>query len=499
MSDSQPGGGSLGRLADAILLPPFQGPEVPPWVLAALERGLAGVMIYGSNVVSTEQLSALTALLRAATGTEPVIATDEEGGDVTRLAHAQGSPYPGNAALGNVDDVRLTEGVYHALGNDLAAVGVNVDLAPTVDVNTTAGNPVIGTRSFGAEPGLVARHAVAAVTGLQSAGVAACAKHFPGHGSTRHDTHHVLATIDGDLDLVRQRDLPPFQAAVAAGVAAVMPGHLRVPGLTADLPATQSAAALEGLLRGELGFTGVIISDALEMRAVSQANGISDAAVRAVAAGVDLLCLGRDQDEEAYLAIRAAVVSAVTDGVLQAERLELAAARSARFRTMLAAKTPSAVRPGDSLTDIGLAAARRALRVSGPSSAVTDPVVIEFAPQDNIAVGSVPWGLRPWLPAGSVIQVPIGGGADHDALVSGAVKLAAGRSVVAVVRDAHRDTGAQDVITRLLAERPDTVVVEMGLPVWRPPAGTYVATYGASRTSGQAAAEVLGLTEPGAA
>jgi beta-N-acetylhexosaminidase len=466
-----------------------------------------GRYAFGPNVSGLEQLSSLTTALRAA-APEPVIAIDEEGGDVTRLAHLTGSPYPGNAALGAVDDVALTRAVYRALGTDLAAVGINVDLAPSVDVNTAAGNPVIGTRSFGDHTDLVSRHAAAAVHGLQSAGVAACAKHFPGHGSTRDDTHHVVATVDGDLAQVRERDLPPFAAAIAAGVAAIMPGHLRVPGVTGDLPATQSAAALGGLLRGGLGFTGVIISDALEMRAVSARNGIADAAVRSVAAGVDLLCLGRDQDEEAYLAVRTAITAAVRAGALPVARLEEAAARIAGLRAVLAeralpeqlgAGTWAGAAPGgppEPGDGIGLAAARRALQVTGTPGTVTDPVVIEVAPPGNIAVGVVPWGLEPWLPAGSVIRVPADG-AQAEQRVSQALRHAAGRTVIAVVRDAHRDPGAQSVVTHLLAARPDTIVLEMGLPVWRPAARAYLATYGASRTSGQAAAELLGLTAPG--
>ena len=514
------GAGSLTRLADAILVPPFPGPAAPRWLLLALENGLAGVTLFGTNVSGPDQLSELTAALRAA-ASEPVIAIDEEGGDVTRLAHLTGSPYPGNAALGAVDDVRLTRAVYRALGTDLAAVGINVDLAPSVDVNTAAGNPVIGTRAFGDRTDLVSRHAAAAVEGLQSAGVAACAKHFPGHGSTRDDTHHVLASVEGGLPRVRERDLPPFAAAIAAGAAAIMPGHLRVAGLTDGLPATQSPAALGGLLRGELGFTGLIISDALEMRAVSGRDGIESAAVRAVAAGVDLLCLGRDQDEEDYRAVRAALAAAATAGELPVARLEDAAARVDRFRAVLAAngrhragapgRTGPAARAGapgpapgdrdnegdDTGDGIGLAAARRALQVTGWPGPVTDPLVIEVAPPGNMAVGAVPWGLAPWLPAGSVVQVPAGG-ARADRQVSQALARAADRPVIAVVRDAHRDPGAQAVITSLLARRPDTIMVEMGLPVWRPPARVYLATYGASRTSGQAAAEMLGLTAAGA-
>src|SRR5262249_4400634 len=153
------------------------------------------------NIGGRQQLAGLIATLRAVAD-EPVIAIDEEGGDVTRIAHLAGSPYPGNAALGAVDDTHLTQAGYQAPRGDLDALGVNVNLAPSVDVNTAADNPVIGTRSFGADTALVARHAAAAVTGLQAAGVAACAKHFPGHGSTSLDSHHVIATVTGSTELI---------------------------------------------------------------------------------------------------------------------------------------------------------------------------------------------------------------------------------------------------------------------------------------------------------
>ena len=143
---------ALGRLADAVLIPPFGSGREPDWIRAALRGGLAGVTLFGPNVQDGGQLSALTARLRAAT-TEPVIAIDEEGGDVTRISHRTGSDYPGNAALGAIDDTELTRLVYAALGADLAALGINLDLAPAVDVNTAPDNPVIGTRSFGAGSG----------------------------------------------------------------------------------------------------------------------------------------------------------------------------------------------------------------------------------------------------------------------------------------------------------------------------------------------------------
>src|ERR1700722_11255593 len=372
----------LERMADAILIPPFPGQRAPRWVLAALERGLAGVTIFGPNIAGPEQLAGLTAQLRSAGGL-PLVAIDEEGGDVTRIAHLTGSPYPGNAALGAVDDAALTAAVYRALGQDLAALGVNVNLAPSVDVNTAADNPVIGIRSFGSDPGLVARHAAAAVRGLQAAGVAACAKHFPGHGSSSADSHHGIVTVEASLDLLRRRDLPPFAAAIAAGVRGVMPGHLRVPELTGDAPATLSAAALNGLLRGELGFTGVIISDALEMRAVSGLYGIPEAAVLAVAAGTDLLCFGRDAAEDSYLAVRRALSEAVASGRLPAERLAGARPNGGRLRGLPGA--PGA-RPAAGAAGGGgpPPAGGRPPAAPGP---LAGPVVLELDAQENIAVG----------------------------------------------------------------------------------------------------------------
>jgi beta-N-acetylhexosaminidase len=546
----------LGRLADAILIPPFPDTAAPGWMLDALGRGLAGVTLFGQNIVTPGQVHALTAALRAAaTGHDPVIAIDEEGGDVTRVAYADGSPVPGNAALGAVDDIALTQAVYRSTGADLAALGINFDLAPCADVLGTADSPAVGTRSFGADTSLVSRHTAAAVAGLQSAGVAACTKHFPGHGRTGTDTHEAIATIEGSLAELRLVDLPPFEAAIRAGTLAIMPSHLRVPELTGDLPATVSAAAITGLLRGELGFTGVIVSDALEMRATRDMFGIPGAAVLAVAAGTDLLCLGRDGGEDEYLAVRDALVAAVRDGTLDGARLEEAADRVARLRGGLARARlsgaasagpasagpasagpasagpvpagPISVSPvsagrglnitGPDITDldnpalestapgVGLVAARRAVRVSGPRRTLDRPVIVEVEPRENIAAGRFGWGLGPWAPPGSVHRVgpsgrPVngtgaGGSAEAEgAGVAGILAAAAGRSLVVAVRDAHRDQQTRSLVGALLAVRPDLVLVEMGLPFWHPPEGTsYLATYGASRASAHAAAELLGL------
>ena len=484
---------AIGALADAILIPPFPGTTPPDWILRALERGLAGVTLFGPNVTGDTAL--LTEALRSATAVEPVIAIDEEGGDVTRVAYAAGSPYPGNAALGVVDDVALTRDVYASIGGDLARLGINTDLAPCADVLAAGGSAVVGNRSFGSDPQLVARHVIAAVAGLQGVGVAACAKHFPGHGSTVADSHVALATVAGTLAELRVRDLPPFEAAIAAGSLAIMPGHLRVPELTGDLPATLSAAAVTGMLRGELGFTGVAICDALEMKAASAAFGIPEAAVLAVAAGVDLLCLGRETDEEMYHAVRTALADAVASGRLAGARIEEAAGRVAGLRSWLATAREAwnageITGSGGAADDaIGLLAARRALRLSGPvPSSLVDPLVIEIEPEENIAAGRFTWGFGPWA---AVRRVDPSSG-DGEA-AGAAIAAAAGRPLVLAVQGAM---GALPLVSELLGARPDTIVVEMGVPVWEPPPGTaYLVTYGASRACAQAAAEALGLAE----
>jgi beta-N-acetylhexosaminidase len=478
----------LAALADAVLIPPFTGTTPPPWILQALERGLAGVTLFGPNVVG--DTAALSAALRSAAAVEPVIAIDEEGGDVTRVAYAEGSPYPGNAALGVVDDTALTRDVYAAIGGDLARLGININLAPCADVLVPGGSAVVGTRSFGSDPSLVARHVTAAVAGLQGAGVAACAKHFPGHGSTAADSHLTLATVSGTLAELRARDLPPFVAAIAAGSLAVMPGHLRVPELTGDLPATFSQAAVIGLLRGELGFDGVVISDGLEMQAASGLHGIPAAAVLAVAAGIDLLCLGRDTDEAMYHAVRSALADAVASGRLPDDRLAEAADRVATLRAWLAS-----AREGDGAgapdaaagAAIGLLAARRALRKSGPvPSSLVNPLVIEVEPEENIAAGRFTWGFARWAEARRVDP------AAGDGAAAGSIIAAAdGRPLVLAVR---HGAGALPLVNELLGARPDAIMVDMGAPAWTPPPGTaYLATYGASRACAQAAAEALGL------
>ncbi|MEU4641703.1 glycoside hydrolase family 3 N-terminal domain-containing protein [Micromonospora sp. NPDC023814] len=475
----------LRRLALGTLLAAYPGPVPPDWAVDLVAEGLAGHTLFGTNVHDPGQLAASTAALRAGRP-DVLIAIDEEGGDVTRLAHATGSPYPGNAALGAIDDVALTRRVYEAIGTELAGLGITVDLAPTVDVNTADENPVIGTRSFGADPVRVAAHSAAAVAGLQAAGVAACAKHFPGHGATVADSHYELPTVDVPLDVLRERDLPPFAAVVAAGAQAVMTAHIRVPALTGDGPATFSRAVLVDLLRGEYGFTGTVITDALEMKgAAVAAGGVGPAAVRALAAGADLLCIGAKVDAELVERVVTEIVGALADGRLDRARVEEAAGHVATLAAWTRATGATSAAP----TELGYAAARRAVRVEGALSGLDRPLVVQLHAASTIAEGRVPWGLGPHLDG--VEELRVVAAETEPATLR---RLAGDRPIVLVGRHLHRLPGGPELIAALAAAHPVTVV-EMGWPAqWRP-AGVraFVTTYGASHANGRAAAEVLGL------
>jgi beta-N-acetylhexosaminidase len=477
--------GSLRVLAEGCLLPGFAGTTAPGWVLRRLEGGLGGVVLYGRNVVDGPQRVAVLTARLAGARPDALVAIDEEGGDVTRLEAATGSSYPGNLALGVAGDVELTRAVAASMGAELAAAGIGLDLAPVADVNSNPENPVIGVRSFGADPDLVAAHTVAFVAGMQAAGVAACVKHFPGHGDTSVDSHLDLPVVGGGQEAL-EIALAPFRAAIAAGVRSVMTAHLVVPGLD-TAPATLSRAILTGLLRERLGFEGLVITDGLEMAAIQLTVGLAEGAVRAIAAGADAICVGGGITDEGVVDLLAgALVDAVRGGRLTEERLAEAAGRvsdTGRWAIGARAAGPAPDRM------LGLEAAWRALRATGVTPLTASPVVVELRPEASIAVGRVPWGVGDVLagldPAVTVLR--LAGAPDEAALAA-----AGSRPLVLVVRDLHRHAGHAAAADAILAARPDTIVVEMGLPARRPVgAGAYVATHGAGHANAVAAAELL--------
>jgi len=452
--------GGLGPAAAACLFPGFEGDVAPDWIR---QGDFGGVVLFARNIRDPEQLAALTSSLEGM-----VVAVDEEGGDVTRLEAARGSSFPGNLALGAVDDVALTRRVAAAIGGELAAVGIDLDLAPVADVIVDPAAAIVGVRSFGSDPELVARQVAAYVEGLQSVGVAACAKHFPGHGEAVGDSHLELPVADADLETLRARALPPFEAAVEAGARAVMTAHVRFSTLDEE-PATTSACWI-GLLRSELGFGGVVMTDALEMQGAGGPAGIGESAVRALAAGADALCLGADLSPQQVLGAHDAIVEAVRAGRLEEERVHEAAGRVAELAAWVSPR-PFTDR------EAGAEAARRALRVEGDPSLGADPLVVELCPDPTIAAGPARHGLGEILGA-ETIRVREG---------EQVTRLRDLERVVVVTRDAHRHAWQRDMIP------PGTVVVETGVPEWHPPdARAYVATYGAGRANLEAAAELFG-------
>jgi beta-N-acetylhexosaminidase len=465
--------GALRRLVLSTLMPGFVGTSVPSWVPREYAAGLASVCLYGTNVVDPDQLSELCAELRRV-APDIIVSVDEEGGDVTRLHYPTGSTQPGNALLGRLDDTALTRHSAATIAGELTAYGINLDLAPVVDVNSADENPVIGARSFGAEATHVARHSAAYVDGIQSAGVAACAKHFPGHGDTVTDSHLDLPRVDAEAHVLDTRELEPFRAAVEADVACIMTSHVVVTAMDPERPATFSPTLLQDVLRGRLGFEGVIVSDALDMAGASAETGIPEAAVRALAAGCDLLCIGSETTEQAFLEVVDAVVAAVESGRLPTARLEEAARR---VRDLSAQYPALAGRPshgdGESVWTSGALAAGFDVgpTVAAWLQAPGEAYIVQVASDPNLAVGRVAWG-----PSAAGLAVA-------EADVPARAKVAvAGRGLNAD----HPIWAAAD---RLRAQGHPTIVVDCG---W-PRGGADLVVYGGSVAVAQALGSYLGV------
>lgn len=333
------------RLEQAVgqkLMVAFAGTEPDEHVLGAIrEWGAGGVTLFRFlNVENPAQVQRLTAALQAAAaeaGQSPLlIAADQEGGQLTAIGDT--TPLPGNMALGATGSEELARRAGEVVGRELAAMGVNVNYAPVCDVNSNPRNPVIGVRSFGEDPHLVARLGAAMVEGLQSAGVAATAKHFPGHGDTASDSHYELPIVPHSRERLEQVEWVPFRAAVGAGVRVVMTTHVAFPRLNDDvpLPSTLSPALLKGVLRGEMGFEGVIISDAMNMAALGGKDELVVDSIAATRAGVDLLLL--DADRAAQQAVYAGLLRAAERRLLDPAEVVRSAERVLALKRWLAGR-----------------------------------------------------------------------------------------------------------------------------------------------------------------
>ncbi|NUP11008.1 MAG: beta-N-acetylhexosaminidase [Polyangiaceae bacterium] len=289
------------RIAGQLLVSGFDGSTLTAQTAGALSRGeRAGVILFKRNLPTIDATAALTGSIQRATaqadGDLPaLVAVDEEGGRVSRLP--AGEPkLPPMRMLGAIGEVDLVEAAGRAIGARLLELGFNLDFAPVLDVDSNPNNPVIADRSFGSSPGIVAELGIAFAQGLANGGVLACGKHFPGHGDTDKDSHFDLPVVRHDRARLDRIELAPFRAACRAGIDSIMSAHVVIEGIEPGVPATFSRAAMHGLLREELGFRGVLVSDDLEMRAVSALKPPNESALVAITAGCDLLLVCEDED-----------------------------------------------------------------------------------------------------------------------------------------------------------------------------------------------------------
>ena len=334
--------GALRRRIGRLLIAGFDGHQVPIELKAlAREFGLGGVILFARNIAEPEQVAELCHEAATLTPDMPSwVSVDQEGGRVARLK-APFTEWPAMATLGRSGDVGLAERFARALAAELRAIGVTLDYAPVLDVRSNPKNPVIGDRALAEKAEEAARLGAVIIRTLQQHGVAACGKHFPGHGDTEVDSHFELPLVEHPLERLREVELVPFRAAVEAEVATIMTAHVLMPALDERRPATLSKRIVTGLLREELGYDGIILSDDLEMKAITKEYAVPSAAVLAVEAGCDgvLICSG---DHDTQAAALESLVHAVEGEVLRLSRVEDALSRQQRAKErFLSASRPS--------------------------------------------------------------------------------------------------------------------------------------------------------------
>ena len=489
----------LNRLINSVILPGFVGTTVPQWLERALENGLAGVVYFGHNIDpdSPEQVSALSAAIRAA-NPNAVIGVDEEGGNVTRLQSRDGSTIPGAAALGALNELGTTEAAGRAIGQLCRDAGINLTIAPVADVNTNPLNPVIGVRAFGADTALVSAHTAAAVRGIQELRVAACAKHFPGHGDTVADSHMDAARVDLTMAEMAQFHLPPFRAAVEAGVASMMSAHIIIPEL-GEAPATLTPAA-SALLRG-MGFDGVLITDALDMAAVRVTVGPGEGGVLALLAGNDLLCVGNPlnayttgrDDESCYTEVFDALHAAAVSGRLPVDILRRAAGRVQALAQWSAGEV--AADKHDAVDWVSVAARATRADSLGSGSLGKTPVLagsgvltlVDARTGHNMAAGPTENFLATALHHYAVTAV-------NGTELSSAeleVALMQARGAVLVLVDSLESAEQAQTLELVFATAPQAVCVNAGLAPAEPTLFPALHAHGFSRVTAEAVVRVL--------
>ena len=491
------------------LLLAFDGRRVPAWIGARLRAApAAGVTLFRHrNVGRAADVRVLVDELQALRHGPPLlVAADQEGGQFLALGEDP-TPFPGAMALGATGDPELARLVGEATGRELRALGVNVAYAPVCDVATNARNPALGIRAFGDDPATVSTFVAAFAGGLEAAGVAACAKHFPGSGTVADDTHHGPGRSNASLAEIRDRELPPFSAAIAAGARIVMAGHAAVPAMTGDndLPASLSRTILTDLLRGALGFGGVIVSDALDMAALGQGAAAIVDGILALRAGVDLLLCAPDR--EAIERLEAGLRQAVRRGLVDPGEHARSLARILELRSGLDRGEQLPLDVVGSAEHAALAAevARRSITLlrdepglipiaRGTRILAVMPEPRDLTPADTSSL------VRPGLGAAlrarfDTVEESVAGHPPRAAEIEAAVDRARASEVVVVgTIAASIDPGQVRLVEALIAAGRPTVTVALRTP-WDldayPGARTHLCTYSILGPSLAALADVL--------
>ena len=459
---------NLELLAGSVVFAGFAGTSVDEVPLDQL-RDLApgGLVLFARNVSTPEATAALCAELRSALTREdvaPLLAIDQEGGRVARLGRGFAS-FPSASALGAADDDALARGFGSALAAEVRRAGVEIDFAPVLDLLTEPASTVVGTRSLGADPLRVASLGANVVRGLQAGGVASVLKHFPGHGATALDSHLELPRIDAAAETLEARELLPFAAGIEAGALGVMAGHLLVPAIDPDRPASLSRLVLHDLLRERMGFRGVCFTDCLQMDAIARAPGTVEAAVEALAAGADALIVSHDLP--VARAARDAIVAGVRSGRVPLERLEDARRRLLRLRERIAGlvdraeieRDPGAV--ARRVAEMAIVALRGDLRLD-PGRVVN---VVSFEDGNADGVGSRNDGsglhllLRERRVRAESLRVPLDPANDVLETLDDVLSAQRDRRFVIVARRAHLHPAQARTIDALLEASPDAVLI----------------------------------------
>ena len=308
--------------------------------LVAREFGLGGVILFDRNVEAPQQVAELAYEAQQLSSELPLwVSIDQEGGRVARLREPF-TVWPPMQTLGRSGEATLARQFAKALAAELLTVGISLDFAPVLDVHTNAENPVIGDRALSENADTVARLGGEMIAALQAGGVAACGKHFPGHGDTTVDSHHALPVVDHGLDRLREVELVPFREAVARDVAMIMTAHVLYPALDPDAPATISRRIVSGVLREEMGYGGVVATDDMSMRGIAEGRSIEASSVEAIAAGCDMVLLCEPNVEQ-QMATLEAIVHAVEGDGLALTRVEDALTRGRKVKERFLSKMPN--------------------------------------------------------------------------------------------------------------------------------------------------------------